>query len=422
MSKASLTNSGLIIAFKRLLCSPSWFGLKRGKKSPMFRHLFRKTPLAWFQLKREKTRLAVALAGIAFADILMFFQLGLLDALFESVVIPYTSLQGDLFLINPLFESLNVVRSFPRQQLYQAAGAKEVESINYLYVGQGEWRNAQTRTNQPTMVFAINPHNSAITLPDVQAHQNELKLLNRILYDRAGAKGFYGNVVKELQQFSSVPIQFNNFQVKVVGTFVMGASFSANGNAITSHSTFLRLFPDRKPDEIDIGTIQLKPDTDVKQVQAAMQSEFKNVLVLTRDEFIQHEKKYWETNSPIGILFGFGAIIGFVVGTIIVYQILYSDVSDHLPEYATLKAMGYSDGYLVGVLIQEALIMAILGFIPGIVISTGLYSIVATATYLPIGMTVSRATLVLSLTIVMCTASGGIAMRKLQSADPADIF
>ena len=388
----------------------------------MFRNLFRKTPLAWFQLKREKTRLAVALAGIAFADILMFFQLGLLDALFESVVKPYTSLQGDLFLINPLFESLNVVRSFPRQQLYQAAGAKEVKSINYLYVGQGEWRNAQTRTNQPTMVFAINPYNSAITLPDIQAHQNELKLLNRMLYDRAGAEHFYGNVVQELQQSGSVPIQFNDFQVKVVGTFVMGASFAANGNVITSHSTFLRLFPGRHPDEIDIGAIQLKPGTDVKQVQAAMQSELKSVLILTHEEFIQHEKKYWETTSPIGILFGFGAIIGFVVGTIIVYQILYSDVSDHLPEYATLKAMGYSDNYLIGILIQEALIMAVLGFIPGFVISIGLYSVAAAATFLPIGMTASRAMLVLTLTIVMCAASGGIAMRKLQSADPADIF
>ncbi|MBD1868065.1 FtsX-like permease family protein [Oculatella sp. FACHB-28] len=388
----------------------------------MLRNLFRKTPLAWFQLKREKTRLAVALAGIAFADILMFFQLGLLDALFESVVKPYTSLQGDLFLINPLFESLNVVRSFPRQQLYQAAGAKEVESINYLYIGQGEWRNAQTRKNQPTMVFAINPHNSAITLPDVQAHQNELKLLNRMLYDRAGAEQFFGNVVEELQQSGSVPIQFNNFQVEVVGTFVMGASFAANGNVITSHSTFLRLFPARQPDEIDIGAIQLKPGTDVEQFKAAMQSELKGVLILTHEEFIAHEKKYWETTSPIGILFGFGAIIGFIVGTIIVYQILYSDVSDHLPEYATLKAMGYSDGYLIGVLIQEALIMAVLGFIPGFIISVGLYSVAAAATFLPIGMTLSRAMLVLTLTIVMCAASGGIAMRKLQSADPADIF
>jgi putative ABC transport system permease protein len=388
----------------------------------MFRHLLRKTPLAWLQLKREKNRLAVALAGIAFADILMFFQLGLLDALFDSVVKPYTALQGDLFLINPLFESLNVIRSFPRTYLYQAAGAKAVESINYLYVGQGEWRNAQTRTNQPTMVFAINPHDSAITLPDVQVYQNQLKLLNRMLYDRAGAELFYGNVVEQLQQSGAVPIQFNNAQVQVVGTFVMGASFAANGNVITSYSTFLRLFPARSANEIDIGVIQLESGANVEHIQAALQLELKDVLILTHAEFIEHEKKYWETTSPIGILFGFGAIIGFVVGTIIVYQILYSDVSDHLPEYATLKAMGYSDRYLIGVLLQEALIMAILGFIPGFVISIGLYSVAASATFLPIGMTLQRAALVLTLTIVMCAASGGIAMRKLQSADPADIF
>ncbi len=391
----------------------------------MFANLLRKTPLAWFQLKREKTRLAIALAGIAFADILMFFQLGMLDALFDSVVKPYTALQGDLFLINPLFESLGTVRSFPRKQLYQAAGVEGVASINYLYVGTGDWRNSQTLKNQATIVFAINPYNSAIALPDIQAKNNEfnnLKRLNRLLFDRAGAEHFYGNVVGQLQQSGAVPVQFNDFQVQVVGTFVMGASFSANGNVITSHSTFLRLFPDRQPGEIDIGAIKLQPGANVEEVKAAMQSQLKDVLVLTHEEFIEHEKKYWETTSPIGILFGFGAIIGFVVGTIIVYQILYSDVSDHLPEYATLKAMGYSDGYLIGVLLQEALIMAVLGFIPGFVISIGLYSVAASATFLPIGMTARRAGLVLTLTIVMCAASGAIAMRKLQSADPADIF
>jgi putative ABC transport system permease protein len=388
----------------------------------MFRHLFRKTPLAWFQLKREKTRLAVALAGIAFADILMFFQLGLLDALFDSAAKPYTLIQGDLFLIHPSFQSMSGVRSFRRTFLYQAAGVKGVESINYLYLDQGDWRNTQTLKNEATMVFAINPYNPAIALPDVQAHQNDLKLLNRILYDRASAEKYFGDVVEPLQQSGSVPIQFNDYQVRVVGTFALGATFSTNGSVITSHSTFLRLFPDRKSDEIDIGAIQLKPGTDVEPVKAAMQSQLKEVLILTREEFLKHERSYWENNSPIGILFGFGAIIGFVVGTIIVYQILYSDVSDHLPEYATLKAMGYSDGYLVGVLMQEALIMAVLGFIPGFVISLGLYSIAASATFLPIAMTASRAVLVLTLTVVMCAASGGIAMQKLQSADPADIF
>jgi putative ABC transport system permease protein len=162
--------------------------------------------------------------------------------------------------------------------------------------------------------------------------------------------------------------------------------------------------------------------TNSEQVQAEIRSQLKDVLVMTHEEFIEHEKKYWQVNSPIGFLFGFGAVIGFIVGTVIVYQILYSDVSDHLPEYATLKAMGYGDAYLMSILIQESLIMAVLGFIPGFVVALGLYSIATSVTFIPIMMSVNRAVLVLILTIVMCIASGGIAMRKLQEADPADIF
>lgn len=388
----------------------------------MFRKLLKKTPLAWLQLKRKKTRLAVAIAGIAFADILIFFQLGLTDGLFDSVTKPYSALKGDLFLINPLFESLAVVRNFPRQRLYQAVGVAGVQSVNYMYIDQGRWRNPQTLNNQVTMVFAVNPSNSAIVLPEVTPKLNQLKLLNRILYDRTGPSSLFGDILEPLNQNGSVPIQFNRVQTQVIGIFTMGASFSANGNIITSHSTFLQLFPGRQASEIDVGILNLKPGVDSKQVQAALRPYLKDVLVLTREEFIEHEKKYWQVNSPVGVLFGFGAVIGFVVGMVIVYQILYSDVSEHLPEYATLKAIGYSDTYLMSILIQESLIMAVLGFIPSFFVALGLYSILTSVTFIPILMSVNRAVLVLVLTIVMCVGSGSIAMRKLQEADPADIF
>ncbi len=219
----------------------------------MLRKLLKKTPLAWFQLTREPTRLMIAIAGIAFADILIFFQLGLTEGLFESVTKPYSALQGDLFLINPLFERLAVVRSFPRERLYQAAGAAGVKSINYLYIDQGRWRNPETKKNQATMVFAINPSNSAIILPEVQANLSQLSLLNRILYDRTGQLTLFGDILGRLKQSGSVPIQFNNNQTNVIGTFPMGASFTTNGNIITSHSTFLKLFPDRQASQIDVG-------------------------------------------------------------------------------------------------------------------------------------------------------------------------
>ena len=389
----------------------------------MLRNFLRKTPLAWLQVKREKTRLAVALAGIAFANVLMFVQMGLKDALYDSAASPYAPLQGDLFIISPAFENLQVVKSFSRERLFQAAGVPGVESINSMYIGRGQWRNSQTRLSYTILTFGINPNQSPFSLPEVNQQLPKLKLLNQVLYDQAGRESFFGNVPQQLQQTPSLPVQINNRSTQVVGTFTLGASFAADGNLIASHSTFLRLFPERRPHEIDVGLLKLKSNADIEQVQSALQARLpKDVLVLTLDELITREKNYWSNGSPIGFIFDFGTVIGFLVGLVIVYQILYSDVSDHLPEYATLKAMGYSDSYLVGVLVQEALILAVLGFLPGLVLSSGLYFIAKSATLLPIGMTLSRAVLVLVLTIVMCTASGGVALRKLQAADPADVF
>ncbi len=232
-----------------------------------------------------------------------------------------------------------------------------------------------------------------------------------------------GNIASQLQQYNRLSAQLNNLQIQVAGVFTMGVSFSADGNLIVSDSTFLRLFPERRSDEIDVGLIVLKTGANLEQVQTNLKAKLPNdVLVLTKEEFIEREKTYWGQNRPIGVIFGFGSIVAFLVGTVIVYQILYSDVSDHLPEYATLKAMGYGDRFLVGILLQEALILAILGFVPGFAVSLGLYGLIAQATLLPVKMSLDRLVLVLSLTLVMCIASGAIAMRKLQSADPADIF
>jgi putative ABC transport system permease protein len=388
----------------------------------MFRK-FRKTPLAWLQVRREKTRLAVALAGIAFADVLMFVQLGLNDALYDSAANFHNTLQADLFLINPQSEAVQSFKSFPRERLYQAAGFEGVKSINSLYVGSAVWRNPQNRQRERTVLtLGINPAKPAFTLPEVNQQIDKLKPLNRVLYDQA-ARPEFGDVPALFQKSSPLSIQVNDKQIWVTGLFTLGVSFGTDGTIITSDSTFLRLFSDRQPEEIDVGLISLNKSANHKEVQEQLRATLPDdVLILTREEFANREKQYWSSSTPTGFIFGLGTIIGFVVGIVIVYQILYSDVSEHLPEYATLKAMGYSDAFLVGVLIQESLILAIMGFIPGFVLSSGLYLIAGTATLLPIGMTPSRTALVLFLTIFMCVISGGIAMRKLQAADPADIF
>lgn len=387
---------------------------------------FRRTPLAWLQVKREKTRLLVALAGITFADILMFFQLGLMSAAFDAATAMHSTLKGDLFLINSLSDNVLTIRPFPRSRLFQAFGTEGVAAINTLYTGIGNWRNPDDLTTWQVQVYGFNPSNPAMEVPDANPQLDKLKMLNSVIFDRT-ARPTLGDVVSQIQRSNSranpLAAQLNDRQIKVTGVFTLGVSFSADGNLLTSESTFLRLFPNRQSDRIDIGLITLAPNANLKQVQARIKAKLPNdVLVLTRQEFINREKTYWGQNRPIGVIFGFGTIVGFLVGTVIVYQILYSDVSDHLPEYATLKAMGYSDRYLMGVVLQEAVMLAVLGFIPGYLVSVGLYGLIAQATLLPVVMYADRFLMVLSLTLIMCSASGAIAMRKLQSADPADIF
>lgn len=214
-----------------------------------------------------------------------------------------------------------------------------------------------------------------------------------------------------------------NRRIRVGEIFELGSSFIAEGNIITSDLNFLRLFKERSRGLVDVGVIKLKPGANTEAAIETLRNYLpKDIRVLSKQEFIDFEKDYWASSTPIGYIFTLGTIIGFTVGTVIVYQILYSEVSDHLSEYATLKAMGYSQTYLLLVIFQESLILATLGYMPGFISAVCLYSVAKSATFLPIAMTMSRAVLLLFLTILMCFISGAIAIRRLRAADPADIF
>lgn len=384
--------------------------------------MFQKTPLAWLQLIREKTRLLVAVSGIAFADILIFVQLGFKDALYEAAIKPHQVLKTDLVLINPQFETLFAVKSFKRERLYQTLGINGVKSVSYLYIGTAPWRHPSNQTTRPILVFGIDPANSAFNLPEITQNLGQLKLINYIMFDRA-SRPEYGEIEELFTHHSPLETEVNQKRIRVAGLFTLGASFAADGNIITSDSTFLNLFKDQKKEEINVGLIHLKSEANHREVQRKIREILPDdIRVLTLDEFAKIEKEYWANSTPIGFIFGFGTIVGFFVGTVIVYQILYSDVSDHLPEYATLKAMGYKNRYLVMVLLQEAIVLAFFGFIPGYFVADGLYHLAEVSTKLPIRMTQERAITVLSLTVIMCNISGTIALRKLADADPADIF
>lgn len=380
-------------------------------------------PLAWLQLTREKIRLLVALAGIGFAVILMFMQLGFRDALFESAVTLHTQIKADILLISPQSTTLVAMKSFAQRRLYQARGFDGVEAVSPLYLDLAIWKNPLNRQTRSILVIGIDPSDDVFEIPAVNQNLAALKMPDVVLFDQASRPEF-GPIPAMFEQGQEISTEISGRRIKVGGLFKLGASFGADGNLITSDLNFLRLFaPRRTASLIDVGLIQLKPGVVPELVQANLKQALPNdVKVLTKQEFIDFEKQYWQTSTSIGFIFTIGTVMGFVVGTVIVYQILYTDVSDHLAEYATLRAMGYKSSYLFSVVFQEALILAVLGYLPGFVLCLGLYTLTRNATSLPMLMTMDRGILVLILAIVMCSLSGAIAVRKVQSADPADIF
>ncbi|NEO83266.1 MAG: FtsX-like permease family protein [Spirulina sp. SIO3F2] len=381
-----------------------------------------KTPLAWLQLTHERMRLLTAMAGISFANILMFMQFGFRDALFESSVVLHQQVEGDIFLISPESTALIAMDTFSQRRLYQTLAIEGVESIHPMYLDFALWKNPETKATRGIMVIGINPAHNILNLPGVAENLAQVKRSDVVLFDAASRPEF-GPVAELFAQNGTVETEAAGRRLSVGGLFEMGSSFGADGNLITSDVNFRRIFPERDRGSIEIGVIQTEPSANVEAVIQAIDAKLpQDVLVFSREDFINFEKNYWQTSTSIGFVFTLGAAMGFIVGVVIVYQILYTDVADHLPEYATLKAMGYTDGYLLTVVFQEALILALIGYAPGLGIASGLYVLTRQATSLPMAMTLTKALTVWILTLVMCAGSGAIAVRKLSAADPADIF
>jgi putative ABC transport system permease protein len=382
----------------------------------------RKIPLSWLQLTRDKTRLAVALAGIAFADILMFMQIGFRDALYYSNVRLHSSLKGDIVLINQQSNAVLAMEAFSQRRLFKALELQAVDSVHPIYLDYTSWRNPVTGRPRSILIFGFNPESNLFNLPGVDENLDKLKLPDVVLFDRSSREE-YGPIAAEVERGNTVTAEVRRRRMRVEGLFTLGASFGADGNLITSDINFLRIFTDRQRGLIDIGLIRLKPGSNPNIVAQQLRTYLpSDVNVLTKQEFIEFERNYWATSTAIGFIFTLGTIMGFIVGTVIVYQILYTEVSDHLSEYATLKAIGYTQRYLLTVILQEAFLLACLGYIPGWICAMFLYSTARDATLLPVYMSLGRAMTVLILTIIMCFVSGAIAVRKLRSADPADIF
>jgi putative ABC transport system permease protein len=399
-------------------------------------------PLAWQNLAHDRVRFALFAAGIGFAVVLMGVQYGIMNAMLDSNTVLIQRLKGDLVLLNPNKASLLFREAISQRRIEQAKGVPGVRSVSPLYLeySTATLRHTATdprdRTNTRRIrVIGVQPDADILDLPTI-TRDNWLTLHTpgTALYDtksrphpdQVNHRG--QSVFGKLEPGAHTELAGRD--ITLVNGFEIGFDFGTDGSLVVSDRTFAGwvrepYFPFNPLAEADLGVVKLEPGTNPRTAKAALQAKFAedgDVLVLTRDELVAREKQFWWTNTPIGFAFGAGVLLGFVVGMVICYQILASDVADHLPEYATLKAIGYSNRYLSWIVLQESLILAVAGFVPGMLTTYGIYLLLTEITGLPMLLTSGRFALILVLTLIMCAGSGLLAVRKVKKVDPADVF
>jgi putative ABC transport system permease protein len=195
-----------------------------------------------------------------------------------------------------------------------------------------------------------------------------------------------------------------------------------------SDRNLFRVFPElagktEGDSAVTVGLLRVRPGTDLIRLRSDLQAAMPaDVRVLTLEEFIAKERDFWDKVAPIGTVFHIGVVMGFIVGCVICYQVLFSDISDRIGEFATLKAMGYSNLKLFRVVVMQGVYLALLGYLAGLAVSLLLFRWVHEATGLPLDLSRNDPLAILGLSIIMCVLSGAYAARKLLSVDPAQLF
>jgi putative ABC transport system permease protein len=390
--------------------------------------LFFRVPLAWLNLAHDKRRLLVRVLGVAFAVFLMFVELGFYNALLDAPVQLIQQFNGEIIVVSKARYAMGIKEPFTTHRLAQACMARGVRAAYpvYLEYTASWWKDtgvseAKRPSSLLIRVIAFNPDQPVLSNPDVNAHRADLKILYNVMLDRK-SKRPYGVVEPGIDR------ELAQHTVHVADTFKLGTDFTSDGSVVMSDLTYAHLFPNElAPDATlslaDVGVVRIEPGSDVETVRRAVREILPDdVNVYTKEEFIQVERTYWRKATPVGFIFQFGLFMGFIVGSVICYQIISTDVAEHLPEYATLKAIGYGDWFLSTVVLREALWLAVLGFVPGIALSWLLYHGLDAWVGLPMRLTPLRILLILALTTAMCVASGLLALRKVRTADPAEVF
>ena len=383
--------------------------------------LFGRLPIGWLQLTHSRARFASALAGVAFANVLVFVQLAIMNSMATATMKPYGFFQADIMISASDANSMTEGGNVARQWIFQAMEDPAVNSGTGLFVANVSWQRSDKTLSLTT--FGIDPTQARFFSPELLPRTSTLQLQNSGILDRL-SRGLPPELAAAIRPQSPLSFEVSGTTLTIYDTFSGGGGFGGDGYMIVSDQTLLNLFPARSSGAPDHILLKLTAGTDPETVVTRLRELItdKSLRIRSFATAAAEDLSYQQTKRPTGIIFGFGVIIGILVGIVIVYQVLSTDVADHLSEYATFKAIGYGQKFFLGIVLEEALILGVLGFIPGFAFANLVLAGMARATNLPVAMTPGMAAIVFMGTVIACLLSGAIATRRLAAADPADLF
>lgn len=363
----------------------------------------------------EKARNALAVGGIFIALLMIFLQLGFYYCVPKGGMAIYNYLRFDILMTSSSYVFQGESYDFPRQRLYQALSLPEVESAAPLYQGNASWLNQAGGVRRDVFVMGFRTE-TTFAVEGIERQLDVLRRPDTVLVDTTTLPMFGPQTTGRL-------IEIGGRTVEIGGQYRLGTGFFGLGAVVMSDLNFIRIFPNRSLGVVNLGLLKLRPGSDPDQVAMRLREMLPaDTRVLTRPELEAHETRHWETRTPTGIVFGSGVIISIIVGAVILYQTLATQVTRQLPQYATLKAIGYTDRYLQGIVVALAVTMASIAFVPALAAAMVMYDGIRTAARLPVEMTGARVVAVLAVALVMAAASALVAVGRVRRADPADVF
>ncbi len=397
-----------------------------------------RTPLAWLNVTNNLGRMMLSALGIGFAVVLMFSQIGFLNGLFDSAVEVLRLLDTDLVILSPARYTVPSEQRFEYGLIDRAKGVEGVRVAIPMYIDRSL---AQARVighvSRSIRVIGFPKDSKPFIDPDMNRSLEELSDASMALVDRR-SKEAYGFEKRSVERLRAQAAELSGKQIVLRDWVRIGTDFVYDGTLLISEAGVEHFFPSRagqagqavvenlrRPplSAVDLGLIRLEPQADPERVALDLQARLgSGIEVFTKEQLIAREIGFWARNTPIGIIFSIGTIMGLVIGVIICYQILFTDIQDHMAEYATLKAMGYGSGYFLRFVLSQAFYLCLFGFLPGWLVSWFLYQWLSEWTGLVMRLDASRVLLVAALTLVISGLSGVLAVRKLWRSDPAALF